>query len=287
MFHFKIISCKDLPRKDANGLIDSYVVIETKGKENKARPGGKTKVVQNDLNPVYPDQTFDIPSDNCYTVKFTVMDEDVLKDDMACWIKIKVPSLMTRLGDKITKEMLVKNPEHHPNCRPAITFMVTLDGDLASDHPAKDAQVAIPPKPKYEPLVIEPVKDHNIYVYNILVLDPENKKYYFSENPTVPSFIKKEGDKYTIDHNGRKLIVIPVFRTTRDFKKTVLKVKTNDLTLEQTLIYRGEWLMDKALNLPSKEIKQIHPFQRNQYNTQNWVSLLPEQIKPAGEYTAY
>lgn len=292
-FHFRIISCKDLPIKDANGSIDSYVVLETKGKDNKPRKMGRTKTVQNNLNPVYPEQVIDVPSDDCYTVKFTVFDEDVLKDDTACWIKIKVASLMTKLGDKLTKEMLVKNPENHPNCHASITFIVTLDGDLDSSHPGKKVKpsasataIAPLPKPK-EIMVVEPIPDHNKYDFDILVLDPENKKFYFSESARIPYWITKDGDKYTIDPEDRNLIIVPIFRTLREFSKTVLQVRCNDLVLRQDLIYRGEWLMNQALLLPSKLIKQFKPLHRNNHGTNKWIALLPDELAPKGNYTEW
>ncbi|EAY01026.1 C2 domain containing protein [Trichomonas vaginalis G3] len=178
MFHFRIISCKDLPIKDADGKIDSYVILETKGKDNKPRKRGKTKVVPNNLNPVYPEEIFDVPADDCYTVKFTVMDEDVFKDDTACWIKIKVSSLISRLGDKLTKEMLVKNPENHPGVHSMITFIVTLDGELASDHPGKaylpraKPALEMPHTRRAEIILIGTMPDQNLYDFDILVVQP-------------------------------------------------------------------------------------------------------------------
>ena len=289
MFHFRILSCSDLPIKDANGLIDSYVVIETKGKDQKPRPGGKTKVVKNNLNPTYPDQVFDIPSDDCYTIKFTVMDQDPFRDDMACWIKIKVPSLFARLGEKITKEMVVINPEHHPNCHPMITFMVELEGNLAEDYPE---QAPPPPpepaKPKVEPVTFEQVNDGNKYFFNILILKPDEKKYWFSENQNLPAFVKKDGDKYTVDAEGQgNLIVVPVIRTQTAFKKANLQVKANDVTLQQELKYRGEWLMNQALLLPTKEVKKFKPVHRNNWETNKWIASLPEELAPKGDYQEF
>ncbi|EAY01027.1 hypothetical protein TVAG_295610 [Trichomonas vaginalis G3] len=103
-----------------------------------------------------------------------------------------------------------------------------------------------------------------------------------------PNFIQRFDDRFIIDQEGvGPLIVFPVYRTLREFSKTKLQVRVNELILSQELIYRGEWLMDKVLYLPQKTVKQFTPVHRNNYRTESWIHLLPQDVLPPGPYSPF
>ncbi|EAX93515.1 C2 domain containing protein [Trichomonas vaginalis G3] len=108
MLHFSVVNCRGLPDKNSDGKLNTYVQVEVRDGDNKLRLNKDTQVVEKSLNPEYPTEYFSVLKNECSSIKFSVMEEDGIEP--VCFLKLKLFSLLPKMGKILTREMLVSNP---------------------------------------------------------------------------------------------------------------------------------------------------------------------------------
>ena len=285
-FIVSVLSCKDLIASDLNGSTDPYVVVGLLEGEHKRQSFGKTAVVKKNMHPTFPDNSTRVPFDPSKRLFLDVMDEDFGKDDKTCGLKVPLPEIVANEPKTYTMELKKKGVFKTSDKKPMITFTVTPIIDRPPPPPPEQMPPPPPPKPEGAVGKLE-VEGPNVYEYNILIVDLDEKKYWTSEK-SLPRFAEKGELEYRVDAIPDKhLILVPYIKTTEPFQKGhKVSVAFGEAKIETTQIYRGEFSLgvikvaDGRFELLDDKLK----VNRKNYTNDEWIAAFPEEVIPKGEY---
>jgi len=286
-FQVTIHSCKDLIPSDANGKTDSYVVVGLLQGEHDRESFGKTAVVENQLNPNYPDNIIVVPYDPSRKLYLDVYDEDPLKDDRTCGLKIGLDEVVGMEPVTFEKELNKKGGYKAAPQNPTITFTIF---PLIPEEPKQD-EPEPQPEPQPEPSEFGvgklEVEGENKYEYNVLVVDLDEKKFWVSEK-SLPDYVEKSDMQYKFgDVAGKNLIVVPFIRTSEPFKKgSKYSVAFGQAKIEGKQIYRGEFSLGviKVAEGKFELLDKKYIINRKNYQNDKWVEAFSEEVIPKAEY---
>jgi hypothetical protein len=279
-FRITVISCENLIPSDVNGKTDPYVVVGLlKGK--KRTDYGKTKTLQNDLNPVFPDNIIVVPNDPTSTLFMDVYDEDVGKDDRTCGIKVEISEVLGDEPKTIVMDLNKKGLYKLKSQKPKIKFSIQ---PILDEKPQEKAPE--PPKKEEDTGKLK-IEGPNKYEYNILVIDLDEKKYWNSEKK-LPSFVEKSELQYDFKGiEGKNLIIVPYIQTKQPFEKGhKISVSFGKAKIQRKQIYRGEFSLG-VIKVENGEFKLLDDkliVDRKNYKDDKWVEAFSEEAFPKADY---
>jgi len=289
-FEVSVLSCEDLIPSDINGHTDSYVEVGLLKGDHDRTPFGKTSVVQNDLNPKYPDNIIIIPYDKSQRLYLDVYDEDKLHDDKTCGLKIDLTEVVGMEQMTFTKELGKKGGFKGTPQNPKVTFTITpkiAAEPEAEPEPAQQEEPAPAPAPAQGGVGKLEVEGPNKYEYNILVVDLDEKKFWVSEK-SVPGYVEKGELQYQFgDVSGKNLIVVPFISTSEPFEKGhKYSVAFGEASIEGKQIYRGEFSLGviKVAEGRFQLLDKKYIVNRKNYENAKWVAAFSEEIIPKDDY---
>ena len=305
-----ILNAHDLIPSDLGGKTDSYCVIGLlKGDKRQDKEPrqliGKTAVVENNLNPDYPDNVFELPMEPSQRIYIDVYDEDPGKDDRTCGLKATIADLLRGPPGphKVTFPLKKKGIYKVKSQNPYIELLVQ-----PPERPRIPIGDIVQHKDQYEPFEgeIEEIakknrgkkkeKDNHAkfeckgqtkYTYHLLVVDIDEKDFWVTDKE-VPPFVEKEDDyDYEFHAMDKNLLIVPFIQTPDDFKAgDEWEFELGDFEVEE-----NQWLLGEStiavVRLEGGEFKLLKDaplVHRKNYTNQQWVEAFPESILPKAEY---